>query len=415
MPVLARAFLLFSLAVLAIGSVVVGIAKRRVERVHDLAPPPITRATDPGEIARGERLFRTDCLDCHAGASGRGQAADATVEPRPVGARVTNAPEFLGEIWAPNLTSDPVAGIGAWTDGELARLLRNGLRRDGRYAGAMPRFGRLGDLDVAALIGFLRSDSPLVAATPTVVPRARLGLAGTLALAFAAGVDTRGDARVPVPARAATASYGRYLATAVYGCVDCHTDGYASTDEKLGSPALLAGGLAMRTPHGEPIYSSNLTPDAASGIGAWALGDLQAALTTGIARAGWPLRPPMPVFRYVDATEVGALFAFLRLVPARERRTPAGPPRERIATDSPPDRLFAALGCACCHGEGAPDRFWLKRAASEPLGAVAASIRHPEARHPGSRMPTYAAILDERAAASLARWIADARGAPSSP
>ena len=61
----------------------------------------------------------------------------------------------MGEVWAPNLTAHPQAGIGAWSDGQLARLLRNGVGRDGRYAAGMPRFARLSNADVAALIGFL--------------------------------------------------------------------------------------------------------------------------------------------------------------------------------------------------------------------------------------------------------------------
>ena len=156
---------------LIVGGSVFAVATRRVNRVHDLPPPPITRAIAPEEIARGGRLFRTNCLDCHAGAPAPGQRG----ERRPSGARVTGAPSFLGELWAPNLTADPQTGIGAWTDAELARLLRNGLRRDGRYAATMPRFARLADADVAALIGFLRSDAPLVAPVRNDVPRPGLG------------------------------------------------------------------------------------------------------------------------------------------------------------------------------------------------------------------------------------------------
>jgi Cytochrome c len=333
MPVLARAFLLLAFTVLVIGSVVVGIAARRVGRTYDLPPPPIVRATASAEIARGKRLFLTNCLDCHAepdtrGATGVGSptAIASAGGRRPLGARVTGAPEFLGEIWAPNLTGDPGTGIGNWTDGEVARLLRNGVRRDGHYAGSMPRFARLADQDVAAVIGFLRSDDPLVAPVQNQVPRSGLGLAGTLALAFAAGVDTRGDAHVPMPPREPTAAYGLYLAATIYGCVDCHTDGFRTTDENLRSPGLLAGGLFLRTPRGDPIYSANLTPDPETGIGKWTAADLARALTTGIGPTGLPLRAPMPVFRYIDAVEADALFAYLRSVPAINRKTPGGNP-----------------------------------------------------------------------------------------
>ncbi|MES1171632.1 MAG: cytochrome c [Bacteroidota bacterium] len=416
MPVLLRALVLLAFTVLVVGGIVVSIAVRRVGRTHDLPLPVITRATIPSEIARGDRLFRTNCLDCHAGATGA-PGPTGLIERRPIGARVMGAPSFLGEIWAPNLTAHPQAGIGAWTDGELARLLRNGVRRDGRYAGSMPRFGHLADDDAAALIGFLRSGDPLVAPDPHQVPRPGLGLAGTLALAFAAGVDVSGDAHVPMPPRAATADYGRYLASAVYGCVDCHTDGFSPTDQNLRSPNLLAGGLFLRTPRGEPIYSRNLTPHPVLGIAAWTAGDLARALTTGIGPKGLSLRPPMPVFRYLDTQEAEALFAYLRSIPPVERKTP-GPERERPGPDMPLDRLFAALGCSLCHGDGAPHRDTLKRAAALPLAEIAASIRNPETRNPATQMPTYAAVVDEAMAARLAGWIQSTRGevrSPSSP
>jgi mono/diheme cytochrome c family protein len=418
MPVLARAFLLLAFTVLVIGSVVVGIAARRVRRTYDLPPPPIVRATAPVEIARGKRLFLTNCLDCHAEPDGNGTSsasgsarviATRTRVRRPVGARVIGAPEFLGEIWAPNLTRDPETGLGSWSDGEIARLLRNGIRKDGHYAGSMPRFSRLADQDVAALIGFLRSDDPLIAPVPNQVPRSGLGLAGTLALAFAAGVDTRGEAHVPLPPREPTVDYGRYLAAAVYGCVDCHTDGFKTTDENLRSAVLLAGGLFLRTPRGEPIYSSNLTPDRQTGIGTWTAGDLARALATGLGPTGLPLRPPMPVFRYVDAVESDALFAYLRSVPAIGRKTP-GPPREHPSPDAPAAHLFEMLGCAICHAEGAPHHSRLKNAATRTIPEITVAIRHPEASYPGTQMPTYAEAFDHATATRLAAWIQSTGG-----
>src|SRR5690606_10703195 len=56
---------------------------------------------------------------------------------------------------------------------------------------------------------------------------------------------------------------GRYVAIAA-NCVSCHTkDG--------GRP--YAGGRAFRTPYGT-MYSTNITPDAATGIGDWSEADL---------------------------------------------------------------------------------------------------------------------------------------------
>ena len=277
----------------------------------------------------------------------------------------------------------------------------------------MPRFARLADDDVAALIGFLRSADPVVAPAKNQVPRPGLTMAGTLALAFAAGVDTRGPAQLRMPARGTTAAYGGYLAAAVYGCVDCHTEGFVGTEEKLRSPVLLAGGQFHRSPRGEPIYSSNLTPDAATGLQVVkSADDLALLLTTGMRQDGLSVRPPMPVFRHLSADEAAALFNYLRSLPPVSRRTP-GPSREAVVLTAPPARLFVTLGCTGCHGTGAPQATALKTAATrKTIEALAASIRHPEQQHPDTAMPTYAAAVDEGTAVGLATWLKQTGGTP---
>ena len=88
MSTLSRALVLAVFVVLILGGSVFGVAKRRVNRVFDIAPPPIARAAAPDEIARGGRLFRTLCLDCHAGPGGS----------HAQGVRVASALEFIGQV-----------------------------------------------------------------------------------------------------------------------------------------------------------------------------------------------------------------------------------------------------------------------------------------------------------------------------
>jgi mono/diheme cytochrome c family protein len=74
------------------------------------------------------------------------------------------------------------------------------------------------------------------------------------------------------------------------GCVTCHTD------EKNGG-AFLAGGRPLRSPFGT-FYTSNITPDPATGIGGWSTGTFVRALTEGISPRGHPYFPALPYPSY---------------------------------------------------------------------------------------------------------------------
>jgi mono/diheme cytochrome c family protein len=105
---------------------------------------------------------------------------------------------------------------------------------------------------------------------------------------------------------------GRYL-VAAGNCVSCHT--------RPGGAAF-AGGLPFNTPLGR-IYSSNITPDARSGIGQWSAADLRRAMHEGIGRGGERLFPafPYPSFTKVSDPDVDAIYHYLRSI-APVRYTP---------------------------------------------------------------------------------------------
>lgn len=101
---------------------------------------------------------------------------------------------------------------------------------------------------------------------------------------------------------------GRYLATAG-DCVACHT-------KAGGKP--FAGGLEMTTPVGA-IYSTNITPDKETGIGAYSYDDFAKAVREGVAKDGHHLYPAMPYtsFAKINDTDLHALYDyFMHKVPA---------------------------------------------------------------------------------------------------
>jgi mono/diheme cytochrome c family protein len=95
---------------------------------------------------------------------------------------------------------------------------------------------------------------------------------------------------------------GAYLATAG-DCIACHT-------AKAGKP--FAGGLPIGIPMLGTIYSSNITPDKATGIGNWSLADFDQAMRHGISKDGHNLYPAMPYVSYakLNDADIASLYAY---------------------------------------------------------------------------------------------------------
>ena len=109
----------------------------------------------PERVARGKRSVEMLCAGCHMDSATGGLT----------GKRMLDLPAQFGEAWSLNITAHPAKGIGGWTNGEIARLLRTGVGRDGRYTPPwMVKLPNLSDEDLRDIIAFLRSDDPLVQA-----------------------------------------------------------------------------------------------------------------------------------------------------------------------------------------------------------------------------------------------------------
>jgi mono/diheme cytochrome c family protein len=102
--------------------------------------------------------------------------------------------------------------------------------------------------------------------------------------------------------------HGRYL-TIVGDCAACHT--------LPGSGHDLAGGRAIETPFSQ-LLAPNITPDLATGIGAWTDEEFINAMIKGTGRNGVHLYPAMPYTYYTKVTRDDALAirAYLNTVPA---------------------------------------------------------------------------------------------------
>lgn len=133
------------------------------------------------------------------------------------------------------------------------------------------------------------------------VPKTAAALAACAALATVFAPLTARAADAVSSADPALVAHGEYLARAG-DCIACHTT-------QGGKP--FAGGLKFDTPIGA-IYSTNITPDANTGIGKWRYDDFAKAVRQGVRPNGETLYPAMPYPSYARLSDddMKALYAY---------------------------------------------------------------------------------------------------------
>lgn len=153
-----------------------------------------------------------------------------------------------------------------------------------------------------------------------------LGLAAVLVLALAAfGIMWR----PALPPQAPPATFDDALVargarlSALGTCAACHTADPARP---------FAGGLPLETPFGT-VFSTNITPDARTGIGQWSEEAFTRAMRKGVSRDGHLLYPAFPYNHYTRLTQddIRALYAYFMTrtplpapAPANDMRFPFG-------------------------------------------------------------------------------------------
>jgi cytochrome c553 len=255
-------------------------------------------AQAPGSVERGRYLMQSvvACGNCHFQ---RGPRGEPLPEKGLSGGMVFDEPPFKAH--AANITPDLETGIGRWTDAQLARAIREGIRPDGSVIGPpMPieYYRRMADDDLAAIIAYLRAQPPVKNAVPKSVYNI------PLPPNYGPPVTS-----VKAPPPTDQVRYGNYLAD-IGHCMECHTPRDA---KGMSQAALLgAGGPVFKGPWGASV-ARNLTPHA-SGLKDWSDADVAKAIRTGMDRGGNPYRPPMGFGFYANISEpdMVALVAYLR-------------------------------------------------------------------------------------------------------
>jgi len=121
---------------------------------------------------------------------------------------------------------------------------------------------------------------------------------------------------------------GKYLATAVSVCVDCHsTRDWSKFSGPLKEGTFGMGGDRFDQSVGMPgvFYAKNITP---SGIGRYTDGELFRVITTGVTKEGKAMFPLMPYAYYgkMDKEDIYSMIAYIRSLAPIENKVPASVP-----------------------------------------------------------------------------------------
>jgi mono/diheme cytochrome c family protein len=251
-------------------------------------------------VERGEYLVRgpMGCGNCHTPMGPEG----FVMEQELGGRLVDDIPEVF-TAWAPNIT--PAGRIAEWSDAELARAIREGVRPDGSLIGPPMPFSMyrgLGDEDLAAVVAFLRT----LPAVENEVPASTYHI--PLPPAYGPPVES-----VTAPERGVTAEYGAYLAGPVSHCMECHTP--MGPQGPMLDTALGQGGFEFHGPWGTSI-ASNLT-SSEDGLAGYSDDEIKAMVTQGVRPDGSAMMPPMPYGYLAQMTpeDLDAVVLYLRSLP----------------------------------------------------------------------------------------------------
>lgn len=263
-----------------------------------------------GDAAAGAVTFAVaGCASCHV-------ASDAESGVAPVlsgGQRFVTA---FGTFVAPNISPDPVHGVGAWSDLEIASAIMTGVSPGGQhYYPAFPyaSYARATPQDVADIVAYLRtllaSDVPSADSEVGFPFNIRRGVGLWKALYVAPDW---------VIAEAATdeIARGRYLVEALGHCAECHTPRDALGG--LDTSRWLAGAVA---PDGE-----GRVPGITPAILDWSERDIAAYLSSGFTpdfdSAGGEMAAVVRNTAQLSDADRLAIAAYLKALPEEAPATP---------------------------------------------------------------------------------------------
>jgi mono/diheme cytochrome c family protein len=249
-------------------------------------------------VLRGKYLVNNvfACVDCHSPRHADGSFIDGqALSGVECLFDIVPNDDTMGCVSSRNLTND-VTGLKNFTDDQIKQMFMNGLLPTGKALFPIMPYWALHNLtadDASAIVAYLRT----VPAVSHTVPANQPPAADIPGPATPINFDTE----VPKPtgvtgATLDSANRGRYIAGII--CIDCHTPDNAPGNPKPKDLTKAFQGGADFGPIpgvGDHIFSQNITPDVATGIGGLTVDQIVKELKMGLDRNNKLICPPMPV------------------------------------------------------------------------------------------------------------------------
>jgi mono/diheme cytochrome c family protein len=281
------------------------------------APPTALTVTAPAytpNLANGLITFNAGgCSSCHAvpGQPDRLRLGGGLAIPSP-----------FGTFYAPNISSDPVDGIGRWSEAEFVNAVTKGISRDGVHyfpAFPYPSYQHAKVEDIRDLFAYLKTLAPVSGKVRDHDVSFPFNIRRNVGIWKWLFVD--GKPFVPDATRSASWNRGAYLVNSLGHCAECH-----SPRNFLGGIVAgqrLAGGP---NPEGEG-WVPNITQ---KGLGDWSVKDFDYFLETGDLpdgdNAGGSMARVIRNTSQLPAEDRAAIAEYLKSLPPVE-----GPPRPKKA------------------------------------------------------------------------------------
>jgi mono/diheme cytochrome c family protein len=304
-------------------------------------PSPARAQAKPaaGIIERGRYLAQAgDCIACH------------TIPGEKIFSGNRPMPTPFGTLYSPNITPDPVTGIGKWTKDEFYSMMHTGRSRNGDLLyPAMPfaSYTKVTRADCDAIFAYLRS-------VPAVRQPSRQHdlrfpfnnralLIGWRTLYFQEGEYK------PDKAKSAEWNRGAYLVQGLGHCAMCHTPINALGGSSV-ADAFEGGLIPMQN-----WYAPSLTSNREAGLGNWQIQDIMDLLQAGVSHRATVYGPMAEVtynsLQYMSDDDVRAMAVYLKSLPGQDAPEPEVAPLRADLTQrySEGKRIYAAH-CAECHG-----------------------------------------------------------------